>query len=126
MQEFRLETIGPSGDCAVDLEDVVEFILAGRGNAGAFIDFAGIEQVQDGEALDVQYLVHALDAQATFPVQEVGNVRLLETCLPGQAQAGQLAFFDALAKSFPQILLQRPELHAQSIAFMYSVLLFKK
>jgi hypothetical protein len=44
------------------------------------------------------------------------NVRLLETGLAGQAQAGQVAFRNALAESFAEIFLQGAELHAQSIA----------
>ena len=52
-------------------------------------------------------------------------MRLFETGLAGQAEAGQFAFVDALPKSFAQIFLQRPELHAESIASVYSVLLFK-
>ena len=97
-------------------EDVFEFVVAGRGDAGALVDFAGIEQIQNRKALDVQYLVHAFDAQAAFAVEEVGNVGLPEAGFAGQAQAGEFAFLDALPESFAQIFLQGAELHEPSIA----------
>ena len=92
-------------------EHIVEVVVAGRSDAGALVDFAGIEQIQNGKALDIQHLVHAFDAQAPFAVEEVGNVGLLEAGISGQAQAGQFAFLDALPERFAQIFLQGPELH---------------
>jgi len=76
------------GHCAIDLEDVFEFVIAGRQDAGTFVDFLGIQQVEDGEMLNSQDLVHALETQAPLAVKEVGNVGLFESGLLGQAQAG--------------------------------------
>jgi len=67
------------GDRTIDQQHVIEIVLTGRGNAGTLVDFAGIEQIQDGQALHIQHLVHALDAQTALAVEEVGNMGLLET-----------------------------------------------
>ena len=73
------------GDGAIDHEDVFELVLAGRQDAGALVDFMGIEQVEHGKALHLQDFVHALETQATLAVQEVGDVGLFEARLLCQA-----------------------------------------
>ena len=69
----------PISDRTIDQQHVIEIVLTGRGNAGTLVDFAGIEQIQDGQALHIQHLVHAFDAQTALAVEEVGNMGLLET-----------------------------------------------
>src|SRR5580704_8991417 len=59
------------GDGPVYQKDVFELILTGRSDASALVDFARIEQVQNGQPLHVQHLVHALDAQAPLSIEEV-------------------------------------------------------
>jgi len=77
-----------SGDITVDDEDVVKFVVAGRGNAGALVDLSGIEKVKDGHMLDAKYTVHAFEAEAALAVQEVGYMRLAEAGLGSELQAG--------------------------------------
>src|SRR2546426_3045104 len=100
------------GDSAVDQEYVLELVPAGWQDTGALVDLAGIEQIQNGEALHVQHLVHAFNAEAALAVQKVGDVRLFEAGLLGQAEAGQVPLFDARAESFAQVVLQHFEFHA--------------
>jgi hypothetical protein len=77
--------------------------------------------------LDGQYPVHALEAQAALAIQEVGDVGLLESCLLGQAEAGQLPFIDAPPKSFAEVVLQHSEFHSWEYSMgAYSNTLTKK
>ena len=99
------------GDGARHQENVVKLVRAGRQDAGAFVDLAGIDEVKHGKALYFEHFIHAFDAQAALLVEEVGNVRLLETGLLGQAQAGQMALLDAGEKGLAQIVLQHFESH---------------
>jgi hypothetical protein len=46
--------------------------------------------------LYTQNFIHALQAKASFPVQKVADVSLLEPGLCGQAQAGQFAVINAM------------------------------
>ena len=102
---------------AVDNKDIVELVIAGRGDAGALVDLVGVEQVEDREALNVKDLVHALEAKAALAVEEIGNVGLAEAGFLGEAKAGQFSFVDAFPKPFAEVLLQSLELHGrESIA----------
>jgi hypothetical protein len=62
--------------------------------------------------LDGQNPVHALKAQAALAIQEVGDVSLLESGLLCQPEPGQIAFVDALPKSFAEVVLQYSEFHS--------------
>src|SRR4029077_10788055 len=59
---------GGGGICE---DDVFEIVSAGGNHGGALVDFSGIEQVEDGEVLDLENLVHAIDAEAALAVEEV-------------------------------------------------------
>jgi hypothetical protein len=50
-------------------------------------------------------------------------VSLLEPCLLGQTQTGEVAFADPVPEGFAQIFLQSSEFHAGSIAPAYSHLI---
>src|SRR6266496_5702420 len=47
---------GLSGSGGIGEDDVFEFIGAGRKYGGAFVDFGGIEEVEDGKALHLENL----------------------------------------------------------------------
>ena len=55
--------------------------------------------------------IHAFQAEAALAVQEVRDVGLLETRLLCQAEAGEVAFRDALPKCTAEVILQNSELH---------------
>ena len=111
------------GGWAVDQEDVVEFIAARGQDAGPFVDFGGVEQVEYGYFLYLQYLVHTFDTQPALAVEKVGDVGLLEAGLLGQAEAGQIALGNTLPQSLAKVILQSLEFHGRSITFIYSGLL---
>ena len=100
---------GSSG--AVGEDDIFEVVGAGRKDRGAFVDLSGIKEVEDGEVLDVEDFVHALDGEATLAVEEVGDVGLFESGLLGEAESGELARLNSLPEDFSEIVLQDPELH---------------
>src|SRR5579863_3724996 len=62
---------GTSGDRGIGEQDVFKFVGARRKDGGAFVDFSGIEQVEDGKVLDGENLVHAFQAEATLAVEEI-------------------------------------------------------
>ncbi|PYX48854.1 MAG: hypothetical protein DMG83_00455 [Acidobacteria bacterium] len=74
--------------------------------------------------LHIQDFVHAFQAEAALAVEEVGNVRLLEAGLLGEAEAGKIALFNPVPERLAQIFLQRFEFHGQSIARAYSIVIF--
>jgi hypothetical protein len=92
-------------------QHVFELVATGRQDGGAFVDFGWIEQIEDGEVLDSEDLVHALEAEAAFAIEEVGNMRLFKSSLLGQMESGELAAFDALQKDSAEVILQNFELH---------------
>ena len=66
--------------------------------------------------LDLKDFVHAFKAESAFAVEEVGDVSLLESGLPGEAKPGELARFDTVPQDLTEIILQDFELHGRSIA----------
>src|ERR1017187_4482820 len=92
-------------------EDIFKFVAAGRQNGGSLVYLGGIEQVEHGKMLHGEHFVHAFEAQAALPVQEVGDVGLLEFGLLGESKAGQFAGIDALPENLAKIILQDFELH---------------
>ncbi len=104
------------GGVDVGKEDVLEFVSSGRQDGGALVDFGGIEEVEDGEMLDGENLVHTFNAEAAFAIEEIRDMGLFESGLLGEAKAGQFARFDALPQDFTKIILQDFELHGRSIA----------
>lgn len=107
---------GLSGGGGVGEQDVFEIVGAGRKDRGTLVDFGGIEKVEDGEVLDLEDFVHALDAESAFAVEEVGDMGLFESGLLGETESGQFTCFDAVPKDIPKIILQDFELHGRSIA----------
>ena len=77
------------GGGGVGEEDVVELVAAGGKDGGALVDFGGIEQVEDGEVLDLEDLVHAFNAEAAFAVEEIGDMGLLESGQLGESKASK-------------------------------------
>ena len=92
-------------------DDVFEVVGTGRKDGGAFVDFGGIEEVENGEVLDLEDFVHAFDAESALAVEEVGDVGLLESGLLGETESGELACLDAVPENFPEVVLQDLELH---------------
>ena len=99
------------GDGGVSEDYVFEIVGAGGKDGGALVDLGGIEEVEDGEVLDVKHVVHTFDAEAALVVKEIGDVSLFESRLLGEAESGQLTCCDAVGKDFPEIVLQDLELH---------------
>lgn len=104
------------GGMSVGDDNVLELVAAGRHDGGSLVHRGGIEQVKHGKALHGEDLVHAFQAQAALLVEEIRNVGLPESGLPGEAEAGQLAGFDAIPEDVAKIILQDFELHGRSIA----------
>jgi hypothetical protein len=53
------------------------------------------EDLVDGEVLRGEDAVEAFEGEGAFAIKEVGDVRLLEPCLPGDTAASEEAAFDA-------------------------------
>ncbi len=104
------EGLGGGGG-GIGEDDVFEIVGAGGNDGGALVDLGGIEQVEDGEVLDLENLVHTLDAEAAFSIEEIGDVGLFETGLLGKAESGEFTCCDTVAKDFSKIVLQGLELH---------------
>ncbi len=100
--------------------DVFEFVVAGGQDGGTLVDFGRIEQVEDGKMLYGEDFVHAFEAEATLPVEKVGDVGLFKSGLLGEPESGQFTCFDALPEDLAKIILQDFELHGRSIAPVYS------
>ena len=50
--------------------------------------------------LDGEDLFHALEAEAAFAIEEVGNMRLFKSSLLGQMESGEFACFRFAAEGF--------------------------
>jgi len=72
-----------------DEQDIFEFVGAGRQDGGALVDLGWIEQVEHGEVLDGENLVHAFNAEAAFAVEEIGDMGLLESGQLGKSKASK-------------------------------------
>jgi len=107
---------GMGGGGGASHDDIFEFVGAGREDGSSLAHFSRIEQIEHGEVLDGEDLVHAFKAQAALAIEEVRDVGLLESGLLGETEAGEFALFNAFPKNFSQIFLQDPELHLRSIA----------
>ena len=99
------------GGIGVHQGDVFKFILAGRNDGGVTVDFVGIEQIEDGKMLHGEDAVEADEAQPSFRIQKVGNVRLLEAGLARQLQAAELPGTDAPQQELTQVFLQVEKIH---------------
>jgi len=99
------------GGGAIGQDDVFEVVGTGREDGGALVDFGEIEEIKDGEMLDLKNLVHALDREAALAVEEVRDVGLFESGLLGEAESGEFACLNSLQKDFSEIVLQGLELH---------------
>ena len=72
---------------------------------------AGSSKIEDGEVLDLEDFVHALEAQTAFAVEEVRDMGLFESSLFGEAESGQFTCIDAVPENFTEVILQDFELH---------------
>ena len=99
------------GDGAFGEENVLKLIVAGRENGSALVDFGGVKKIEDGEMLNGENAIHALQTETALAVQEIGDVRLLESSLLGEAEAGEIAVLNALPKSVAKIFLEDAEFH---------------
>jgi len=77
---------GSSG--SVGEQDIFKFVGAGGEDGSTLAHFRRIEQIEDRKMLYGKHLVHAFEAQTTLAVQKIGDVRLLEFGLLGEAQPG--------------------------------------
>ena len=99
------------GNCRIHEQDVLEFVVAGRKDAGALVDLLGIEQVEHGEVLHDKDFVHTFEAEAAFPIEEIGNVGLFEAGLVGELETGEMTGINALPKGLAKVLLQNAKFH---------------
>ena len=107
------------GDGSVSEQHVLELIIAGRRDGSAAVDLRGIEQVEDGKALGRHNLVHPIETQAAFRVQEIGDMGLLESGLLGQTQTAQFARVNPLPQYLLEIFRKARNFMARSIAPVY-------
>lgn len=101
------------GDDGIDDENIFEGIVTGGRDAGALVDFSGIEQVEDGDTEDGEDVVHTFETETALAVEEVGYVGLLESGEVGELEARELTSFDAGPNKFAQIFLKRAESHGE-------------
>lgn len=99
------------GGGGVGQQDIFELVGAGGDDGGAFVDFGGIEQVEDGEMLNGKDFVHALDAETALAIEEIGDVGLFESGLLGESESGEFAAIDPFPEDFAEVVLQGLELH---------------
>ena len=111
------------GHIFVHQHDAVEIVFAGGGDTGTLVYLDGIEEVEHGKVLHGQHFVHALKTQPALAVEKIGDMCLLEPCLLGQTQTGEVSFPDPVPQGFAQVFLQSSEFHARSIAPAYSHLI---
>jgi len=109
-----------SGGGEIGEDDVFEFVVAGGNDGCALVNLSRIEQVENGKVLNLKDFVHALDAEAAFAVEEIGDMGLLESGLLGEAESGEFSCFDTVPKDLAEVILQEFELHGRSIALGYS------
>lgn len=77
-----------SGGGGIGEKDVFEVVGAGGQDGGALVDLGRIEEVEDGEVLDGEDLVHALNAESALAIEKIRNMSLFKTCLLGQPETG--------------------------------------
>lgn len=104
------------GGGAVGQGDVFEIVLAGGKDGGALVDFGRIEEVEDGEVLDLEDFVHAVEAKTALAIQEIRDMGLFESGLLCETEPGEFACFNSVPKDLTEVLLQGLELHGRSIA----------
>jgi hypothetical protein len=92
-------------------QDVFKLVRAGGDNGGALVDFRGIEQVEDGEMLNGKDFVHALEAETTLAIEEIGDVSLFESGLLSESKSSKFAAIDPFQEDFTEVVLQGLELH---------------
>ena len=102
-------------DGSVGKQDVLKVIVAGRHDGSAFVDFGGIKKIEYGEMLNSQDPVHALKAQTTLAIQEIGDMGLLESGLLSQTEASEISLVDTLPKSSAEVVLQDSEFHRSGV-----------
>ena len=79
-----------------------------RGVGG--LEFDG-EELVDCDVLGGEDAVEAFEGEGSFAVEEIRDVRLLETCLPGEVRAGEHSAFDAADEFKSEELVQVLEVH---------------
>lgn len=104
------------GDGGIGQGNVFEIVGTGGKDGSAPVDLGGIEEVEDGEVLDLENFIHAFEAETAFTIEEVGDVGLFESGLLGETESGKFACVDAVPKDLAEIFLQGLELHGRSIA----------
>jgi hypothetical protein len=65
--------------------------------------------------LDLKDLVHAIEAETTLAVEEIGDVGLPEAGLLGETDTGKLSVLDLPTKLLAQVLLQALKLHSAGV-----------
>jgi len=105
--------VGAGGSGRVGENYVLELVGTGRQDGGALVDLGGIEEIEDGEVLDLEDLVHALNGEAAFAVEKVGDVGLFESGLMGQAESGEFSCGNAVPENLAEVILKDFELHFQ-------------
>lgn len=111
------------GGSRIGEDDIFKFVAAGGKDGGTLVDFGGVEEVEDGQMLDLEDFVHAFDAEAALAVEEVGDMGLLESGLLGKTEASKFSCFDTVPEDLAEVILQEFEPHGRSIALRYSAAL---
>ena len=111
------------GDSTLDQEDILKFVFGRRQDAGAFVDFGRIDKIEDREMLHLENSIHAFYAEATFTIEEVGDMSLSKASLRGQTEASQFSLSDTLPQSLTKIVLESLEFHVPSLPVVYSMML---
>ena len=104
------------GDARFGNGNGFELVIGNGRERRAAVDLGGVDEVEDGKALDGQDAIHAFDAEPALAIEEVGDVRLLKAGLLGEMETGELAGLDALEEQLAEIFLQGAEFHGGTIA----------
>lgn len=98
---------GGGGDNGDGLGGVGGVGLEGVGGLGGCFQNNG-EELVDGDVLGGEDAVEAFEGEGSFAVEEIRDVRRLETCLPGETRTGEGSAFDSAeefkAEEFVQVL----------------------
>lgn len=104
-----------SSDTAIHDENIPKAVVARGQDGGAFIDFRGIEKIENRQALGSENSIHSFQTEAAFEVEEIGDMSLLETSAFGQFQTCQTAMLHLLGQALTKIVLKRFEFHGFAV-----------
>jgi hypothetical protein len=74
------------------------------------------QELVDGEVLRGEDAVEAFEGKATLAIEEIGDMRLLEASLMGEAAAGESAAFDASKEFDAEEFMQILKIHGKGVS----------